>query len=275
MKIKKFIFITFILWGCSINKDNKSDLTRENIEGQAKAVTTSEYEALEKFGEIQMGTEFRKNSSMYNEKGNIIEETYYEDGILEAKTTYKYDKKGNKIEFNQYDSDGSLVFKTTYKHDEKGNEKEKNDWNSDGSLDVKYIYKYNEKGNKIEECYDEDGVLLETSTFKYDEGGNETEHIEYDSKGSLLRKETCKYDKKGNRIEASDYDSDGSFIHKWTYEYNEKGNAIEKSYNHFGGSKSKYTYKHEEYDKNGNWLKQIYFVADKPTEIFKRKIEYY
>ena len=50
--------------------------------------------------------------------GKVIKES-----LITKKYTYKYDSKGNKIEFNKYNSDGSLYFKFTvkYEYDSKGN----------------------------------------------------------------------------------------------------------------------------------------------------------
>ena len=57
-----------------------------------KKTTESWYGAIDKFGEIEKGTLYRKH-------------------------TYKYDEKGNKIEENKYDRDGNLYYKLTYKYE--------------------------------------------------------------------------------------------------------------------------------------------------------------
>ena len=87
----------------------ENDLTRVGLKGKVSFFSESKYELVEKFGEI--------------EKGSFID-----------KTTYKYDEKGNEIEWNVYNADGSLEFKNTYKYDEKGNEIEENQYNADESL---------------------------------------------------------------------------------------------------------------------------------------------
>ena len=64
----------------------ENDLTRDGLKGKVKFITLSTYTAVEKFGEIEKGS-------------------------WASKSTYKYDVKGNKIEYNLYKADGSLMFK--------------------------------------------------------------------------------------------------------------------------------------------------------------------
>ena len=94
----------------------------------------------------------------------------------------KYDKKGNNIETNSYNSDGSLGFKYIYKYDEKGNKIEVNIYDSDGNLNFRWIYKYDEKGNMIEDNkYWFDANLADVITYKYefDKKDNWIKKIEY------------------------------------------------------------------------------------------------
>ena len=166
--------------------EKKNDLTEENLKGKVKSIKETPYEAVEKFGQIEKGdmlNTYFTIFTIYNKKGNTIEENdYNSDGSLFSKFTYKYDEKGNIIEKNDYDSDGSLNYKTTYKYDEKGNMIEANFYNSDGSLSFKLTYKYDEKGNMIEATYyNSDGRLDSKTTYKYeyDKNNNWTQRIQY------------------------------------------------------------------------------------------------
>ena len=171
--------------------EKKNDLTEENLKGKVKSITENTYEAVEKFGQIEKGDVLVDSSAVYtddghfkiyNEKGNKIEENYYNsNGRLYSKTTYKYDEKGNMIEDNFYDSnDGSLIYKNTYKYDEKGNKIEEYHYDEDGKFNYKYTYKYDEKGNNIEKNnYDSNGRLDSKYTYEYDKNNNWTQRIEY------------------------------------------------------------------------------------------------
>ena len=171
--------------------EKKNDLTEENLKGKVKSITENTYEAVDKFGQIEKGDVLVHSSAVYtdaghfeicNEKGNKIEENYYNsNGRLYSKTTYKYDEKGNMIEDNFYDSDdGSLIYKNTYKYDEKGNKIEEYHYDEDGKFNYKNTYKYDEKGNNIEKNnYDSNGRLDSKYTYEYDKNNNWTQRIEY------------------------------------------------------------------------------------------------
>ena len=191
--MKKIILVILsVLCLVSCNQsEKKNDLTEENLKGKVKSITENTYEAVDKFGQIEKGDVLVDSSAVYtddghfkiyNEKGNKIEENYYNsNGSLIYKNTYKYDEKGNIIEENYYNSNGRLYSKTTYKYDEKGNMIEDNFYDSDdGSLIYKNTYKYDEKGNNIEKNnYDSNGRLYSKYTYEYDKNNNWTQRIEY------------------------------------------------------------------------------------------------
>ena len=189
-KIILVILSVLCLVSCN-QSEKKNDLTEENLKGKVKSITENTYEAVDKFGQIEKGDVLVDSSAVYtddghfkiyNEKGNKIEENYYNsNGRLYSKTTYKYDEKGNMIEDNFYDSDdGSLIYKNTYKYDEKGNKIEEYHYDEDGKFNYKYTYKYDEKGNNIEKNnYDSNGRLDSKYTYEYDKNNNWTQRIEY------------------------------------------------------------------------------------------------
>ena len=189
-KIILVILSVLCLVSCN-QSEKKNDLTEENLKGKVKSIKETTYEAVDKFGQIEKGDILVDSSAVYtddgrfkiyNEKGNKIEENYYNsNGRLYSKTTYKYDEKGNMIEDNFYDSDdGSLIYKNTYKYDKKGNKIEEYHYDEDGKFNYKYTYKYDEKGNIIEENhYDSNGRLDSKYTYEYDKNNNWTQRIEY------------------------------------------------------------------------------------------------
>ena len=182
-----FSVIFGILWPIRKKSEKKNDLTEENLKGKVKSIKETLYEAVDKFGQIEKGNvlydAFTFPFTIYDEKGNNIEENHYDsDGRLSYKYIYKYDKKGNNIEENHYDSDGRLDSKYIYKYDEKGNKIEENRYDSNGRLSQKTTYKYDEKGNTIEKNdYDSDGRPAENYSYKYeyDKNNNWTQRIEY------------------------------------------------------------------------------------------------
>ena len=278
-KIILVILSVLCLVSCK-QSEKKNDLTEENLKGKVKSITENTYEAVDKFGQIEKGdvSYYAYAVTIYNEKGNKIEENHYNSyGMLYEKYTYKYDENGNNIEECHYE-DGILSKKHTYKYDENGNNIQKRRYYyKNGKFNSKssYTYKYDENGNNIEEChYLTDGKIDYKTTYKYDEKGNKIEICRYDY-DNLSYKYTYKYDEKGNNIEKNKYYSSGNLNYKSTYKYDENGNKIEEnSYDFIHRFDYKDTYKYE-YDKNNNWIQQVTYENNKPTQIKERIIEYY
>lgn len=247
--IMKKLFLTLtigvLLFSCKKdeNQFQKNDWTAINLNGKVKYVKDSTYAESEESSYIteiwfdekgkkirdkmtELTNEDRKGYSSettykYNEKGNLIEESYDQDLLL-SKTINKYNEKNQMTEKLMFDHKGNEFSKSLYKYDEKGNMVEKSDYDGDKLLSTEY-FKYDEKGNQIEvntsEGKDEIKVL-----YKYDEKGNQTEIATYRS-GKLMSKTNMKYDEKNNDIEL--ISDDEKIITKYTT-YDPQGNWIEK-----------------------------------------------
>ena len=97
----------------------QNDLTRAGLKGKVSFYSESKYGLVETFfGEIEKGSSWGKSTYKYDEKGNNIEWSVYNaDGSLGDKYTYKYDEKGNMIESISYNADLILRSKRTYKYE--------------------------------------------------------------------------------------------------------------------------------------------------------------
>ena len=129
-KIILVILSVLCLVSCN-QSEKKNDLTEENLKGKVKSITENTYEAVDKFGQIEKGDVLVDSSAVYTDDGHFK----------------IYNEKGNKIEENYYNSNGSLIYKNTYKYDEKGNIIEENHYDSNGRLDSKYTYEYDKNNN--------------------------------------------------------------------------------------------------------------------------------
>ena len=129
-KIILVILSVLCLVSCN-QSEKKNDLTEENLKGKVKSITENTYEAVDKFGQIEKGDILVDSSAVYTDDGHFK----------------IYNEKGNKIEENYYNSNGSLIYKNTYKYDEKGNIIEENHYDSNGRLDSKYTYEYDKNNN--------------------------------------------------------------------------------------------------------------------------------
>ncbi|MFA7081362.1 MAG: hypothetical protein WC135_02005 [Bacteroidales bacterium] len=186
--------------------------------------------------------------SNYDEKGNLIESIlYFNDGIIEQKTIYKYEDNGNMTE-EIYDFEGNLNLRTKYTYDINKNIISLITSNS-RRTDRINLFSYDLRGNKTEWIISQDEDILKNETFIYDDNDN---LIQWNNSESW--KENLKYiytyDNKGNEIEVKSYDKDGKLHEKSICKY--------------------------EYDKKDNWTKKItYNELSKLTKIEERKIVYY
>lgn len=137
-----------------------------------------------------------------------------------------------------------LVTTVRYKAVEKFGEIEKD------SIVQKSTSKFNEEGNEIENAdYNSDGSLNTKTIFKYDKAENILEECSYNSNGNLSSKIIYTYDNKGKKKESNSYyESDGKLAS--SNKYDENGNDIEWSfYLSSGKLMNKVTYK---FDDKGN-----------------------
>ncbi|AFL96689.1 hypothetical protein ACQ1Q1_08150 [Ornithobacterium rhinotracheale] len=252
--MKRIILITLSaisLWACD-KQHKKTDAEEMHLKGKVKSVKQTTYKAVEKFGQVERGSESGFNNDnfyvVFNEKGNCIEEVRYNsEGNIDRKSTLAYDEKENCIERVRYNAEGSIDEKMTLAYDDKGNKIECVFYNSDDSIYSKSTYAYDEKGNCIEEVwYNSEDSIDVKSTYFYDEKGNVRTVVWYDSEGSMTRKNI--YDYEGNQIQVDYYNSEGKFYRE-TYTY--------------------------EYDTHDNWIKKITYKNDKAESIAEREITYY
>lgn len=251
------LFVSSICFG-----QKKNDWQKNGLKGRVKSITTTVYNATEKFGEPVKG-EIKEKSEIvtiqFDTKGMII---HPEKG---ANTVYKYDTKGNKIEETSYGSDNStIISKSIYKYDASGNVIEEINYNSDGELTEKKVNTYDANGNLL--VSKKNGSLFNGTR-------NQGQ--------SLVSK--YKYDAYGRIIQYSVGIGDNGELGSENYKYDTKGDIVETTAETFNGVNVKKTYKYT-YDANGNWTTKVSFSSSaymnmkadtKADEITERVIEYH
>lgn len=245
-----FLVIAFLVLFTQVEPTKiKNSLIEDNLLGKVSAITVKRYSAQEKFGEIL--------------KGNY-----------DGKSVYRYNKNGEKTEYNSYKSDDSLKDTEIYKFEGNGRATELETYYL-GILDKTFKLKYNEKGNITEKNeYKSDGSLSSKEIYKFEGNGEATERNIYRSDGSLFTRHIYRYDEKGRKIEQHGgrvpEDSDSSII---TWVYDENGDILSTSLL-WGTLQNKTTFLYNEYDKTGNWIKRTADYGNE-TYIEDREIEYY
>jgi hypothetical protein len=133
------------------------------------------------------------NLYKYDSTARVIEEVTQPGAPLssepETRATMKYDRMGNMIEADTFESEGGLISKWTGRW-EGGKLIESVSYGLDGAVRDKQDYKYNNDGQKIEATsYDSKLSLAGRETFQYDREGNEIEYALYNGNGSLVTRE--------------------------------------------------------------------------------------
>jgi len=223
---------------CNTNKNFKRLEDNRVIYGKVKSITETLYSLKEKFGELQRDGEPSITHYWFDENTNLIKEQV--SGSTWDSTVLKYDKENKLIEELYFD---------------------------DGTEQAKAVYTYSDANTKRKESYSF-GYIMHINVSKFDSHKNKTELNEYNDDGTPSTKHSYEYDNVGNkRKESVQQPNEGI---KWTtYKFDGKNNRIEEQY-----ESTKFTFKFDNFDKYGNWLKQT-AISDAPFYLIERKIEYF
>jgi len=260
-----------------------NDLSREELKGRVKSVSSKTFEISGDTNNYVQGKLTKEEFQLFNENGNFLEDsesdtdktddqhidfkkTYVYDtngnldemilfmnGFFFEKTKFSYDKKGNKIEEFIKGIDSKTIVKNTF--DENNNMILKEELNSYLSKKLPTKYTYNEKGFLIEELYGYPAKPKRTAVV-YDDRGLLIEYTDYEIRegiqDKIVFKESYKYDIYGRMFQVDIYCN----------EYGESEYGFDTI--------TSYQVK-DLLDENKNWIRRV-FSGDR-VEI--RDIEYY
>lgn len=237
--IKIFFFICLIhAVSCKTKSNFKRLADNQIVYGKVKSITEIHTTLKEKFGELQKDGAPSISYFWFDEKSNLIKEQAA--GSTWDSSIYKYNKENYLIEELCYD---------------------------DAAIQAKRVYEYSDGNKKRKESYIYKNIV-HINVSKFDARQNQIELNEYNDDGTPSTKHTYEYDNAGNKIKESvQLPNEG--VNWTTYRYDSRNNKIEENYQTF-----KFTFKFQNFDKHGNWLKQT-AISDVPFYIVERKIEYY
>lgn len=200
--------------------------------------------------------EFITYKQVLNEAGKTILDAAWEsNGILQNKSTYTYDDKGNQIEQKiyldeenisehwtyVYNDENKLVKKTVEYADGSISSYQKNmlpentyEWQAtdeDGEFEGKEINKFNANDwllISVEE--DDEGFELLRKEFDYDENGNMIAQTIFENE-EPSSKEIMKYDEKNNLINSVRLSPGGNKINETKYFYNKNNKLSHRDIN--------------------------------------------
>jgi len=252
MKIFYFIPIFFLL-SCSPLKIVNELNTVKGLKGKVKMLEitssrfkineegTSEIKELKTQSTIILNDENKisKQIDEYYNALNVINFNYADNLLISTvseingridKTEYKYDTRGNIIEYKDFEND-TLKFYKTYKYDSRRNPVEiRSNFNISGEEEkseiLKNVYNYKDRTYSqysINNKYGSNGYF---KTY-YNKKGLEIKGESIDSENIIKRSVTYDYDLKGNLIKQINYNQNqkATQILNYKYIYDNNGNA--------------------------------------------------
>lgn len=301
MKKQLLLLFTLISVFFSSAQQEKNDLAFYNLKGKVKSVNEIEYEAVEKFGDLEKSNKTARYYREFNnagmelqylqenyddgEKEKFVRTTKYENGkMIEIKEEedddvqyekYRYNQQGLVESIDEVGQKGNLQYRQKNKYNAQDLLIQADSYKADGTLEMKMVRSYNAKKQLVkEENYDGGGKLTNVNTYAYDSRGNVVEKSDtnYEEKAPKPYINRYVYNDKGQKIE--ERNSISGLDKKEIYEYNENGDVVRKRDQYGTEVKKVYTY-----DAQNNWIKCVTVTNDRSGdtkhEIAERQIKYY
>ena len=273
------IILLIILSGCSAKK--KTDLQNLSLQGKVKQVIELQYLAVERFGKPEKGNLYRAEGwdliMEFNEQGYFTKMTHVDPyGKEVGYTDYLYNEQNELVSELNYDSEGGFIDRTNLIYDEKRRLYETVTINSNDGISGSMLVDYDDKENKVtESVYNHRGMLLQKEIRWLDKKGLPVETRIFGEDNNLINYRKEKFDKNGLRSELTVISPDEEVIMNITFKYDKKENLILQEGTDEEGKAFlpvRYTY---EFDKQGNWIKRVEYMGDRPTFILERQFDYY
>ena len=210
----------------------------------------------------------RKIAYTYDAKNHLIEKSIFVRDQLVVKDTYKYKANGQKEEdlLNQLGGKGGVTCK--YIYDADGRLIECNYIDVDGLPSAKETYTYKNKLLVGKDTY-RNGVLSVRAFYEYD-GENLLIGSLFKEEGSIIWDSKFTYDE-GNRMKEEYIEINGNKNNGFRNKFSADGRVIE----HLTLSSDKVSTYAYTNDKQGNWIKMIYYENGVPMLYVERNIEYF
>lgn len=211
----------------------------------------------------------------FNKEGRVIEE--YRRDLDKSKLfwlhTYKYNERGDQIEFAIYTSDGELESKriTEYKYSLNGQKEEESCFDMWHRLEYHTLFKYDDRGRILKELHYSGANLWSVTSFEYNENGLCKSKIRklYYWSNTQFRSE-YHYSEKGKLVKIDEYKSSSNQNERLdtTSEYDENGRL--KIWKIFNDDKTLAQTIEYDYDELGYKKEQrIYYSLDEFDNVWR------
>jgi len=217
----------------------QTDFIKQGIKGNIATIT----ETVESIYGANTTKRIKKSVSkvVFNRNGNIMEESEFDAANhFKGKTTYIRNFRGQSTEETTFYANGKVASKHSYKYNSEGNLLEeiyysKKEHKSEPPT-KKISYSYQQKGDTLLiSQYDEEKFLLFKTITVTTDSLCETTEFKYHHGDDLIQKFVFNYDRNGNLIEsAQDSDVKIPAVLSPTYEYDALGNWLKLTTNQNG-----------------------------------------
>jgi alpha-L-fucosidase len=261
----------------------QNDLWDRKLNGAVKSVVTYHYNKMDHGKFVETGTYHSKTGYIYNRQGNTIRVDTYntETDDVTSVGTLAYDKQGREV---LYFNDGDTITRYEYHFNANKRLVEKDFW---GKFKNPSIIVYNEKGQRdtLYQRNGDQGALYPAFVYHYDEP-NKLKEDRYDIAGHLWGHEEYLYDDRHNLLEQRSVDGKGVPNYKVTYRYNERDDVVLQTDSNrlmiqgpaMPSARPGYdvhVFRYDDFDKEGNWHEMDEIINNKYTLTTKREIAYY
>jgi hypothetical protein len=141
--------------------DSKSQIERIEFYDSNNKMVASEHYSYDDFGNITQREDKsslnkwmnRKAFYSYNDKGVMISETWYTNGLFKEKTTWLFDNNGNLLKYTTYSSEDKIQQISESEYDESNRKTADISYNYSLKPTSRTEYKYDSTNNVIQKAY--------------------------------------------------------------------------------------------------------------------------
>jgi hypothetical protein len=143
-------------------------------------------------------------------KSAVLQTTDYRKKNEKTETVFtRYDKKGNVLEYKEWEGDSVLVKWERSTYDKRGHETQTERLDAKGAVTKKITRRFDRYGNELERLeYDGAGVLTEKELSTFNQFREETLQTTYDGAGHVIRTTEFEYDSKGMLLSKKVFNSE-------------------------------------------------------------------
>jgi hypothetical protein len=216
--------------GVATAQDPPPTLAREHLLGPVRSLETGRVDYAN--GKPVEGKRQIGQKLSFDERGNRIEGTTYQDGRVAERLVYTYDVLGRNTGYDEYYSLSNQPLRGPRKHiytlNANGKIVEYMVYDTGGAVADRFTYQYDPKGHKLEEdFYSWTGKLSSRLVYTYDEAGHNLTQTSYNSDDVVSWKSVNTYDAEGRQLEWAQY-IDGLLRYKGFFKYDREGRIAEQ-----------------------------------------------